>query len=131
MQFYIAVVHKEEASAYGLGFPDLPGCFSAADSWDEVLAKATEALDLYFEDAEPVTPRSIGEIRDDPEVAAALAEGAVLMPIPYVPAEGRQVRANISLDRGLLRAIDEVAARRRMTRSSFLASLARREITGI
>jgi metal-responsive CopG/Arc/MetJ family transcriptional regulator len=41
---------------------------------------------------------------------------------------GRSVKANISLDRGLLDAIDEAAKRVGVTRSSFLASAAREKI---
>jgi len=42
---------------------------------------------------------------------------------------GRPVKANISLDRGLLNAIDAAAKRSGLTRSSFLASAAREKIT--
>ncbi len=131
MRFYTAVVHQEGDSAFGLTFPDLPGCFAAADAWEEIPQRAAEAMDLWFEDVADVPPRPLGEVRRLPEVAAALAEGATLLTVPYIHPEGAQVRANISLDRGLLRAIDETARGRRMSRSAFLGSLARKEITGV
>ncbi len=53
------------------------------------------------------------------------------MAVLYIAPDGTQVKANISLDRGLLRAIDDTAKGRKMTRSAFLAALARREITGV
>jgi len=53
------------------------------------------------------------------------------MPVPYIPADTAMERVNVSIERGLLRAIDEVAKSRRMTRSSFLASAARRELVGV
>jgi predicted RNase H-like HicB family nuclease len=31
MRYYHAVVHKDADSAFGVHFPDLPGCFSAAE----------------------------------------------------------------------------------------------------
>ncbi|MWB77947.1 hypothetical protein GLS40_07930 [Pseudooceanicola sp. 216_PA32_1] len=37
---------------------------------------------------------------------------------------------NVSIERGLLRSIDQFAKSRGMTRSSFLASAARRELVG-
>ena len=40
MKTYIALVHKDADSAWGVSFPDLPGCFSAADTLDDVLPKA-------------------------------------------------------------------------------------------
>ncbi|MBW7920648.1 MAG: type II toxin-antitoxin system HicB family antitoxin [Rubellimicrobium sp.] len=50
MRNYTIIIHHDTDSAYGLTFPDLPGCFAAADSWDEIPAAAAEALDLWFED---------------------------------------------------------------------------------
>jgi hypothetical protein len=73
-------------------------------------------------------PRSIEAVRADPEVAAALAHGAVLAIVPLVLDAGRPVKANLSLDAGLLAAIDEAAAARGLTRSAFLASAAREKI---
>ena len=35
MKPYIVIVHKDEHSAYGMSFPDAPGCFSAADEIDD------------------------------------------------------------------------------------------------
>jgi predicted RNase H-like HicB family nuclease len=35
MRTYFAIVHKEEDSAVGVVFPDLPGCFSAGDAYDK------------------------------------------------------------------------------------------------
>jgi predicted RNase H-like HicB family nuclease len=131
MRFYTVIVHQEGDSAFGLTFPDLPGCFAAADVWEEIPAKAAEAMDLFFEDMPDVAARPLGEVRRMAQVQAAVREGAVLLVVPYIHPEGAQVRANISLDRGLLRAIDETARGRRMSRSAFLASLARKEITGV
>ncbi|MDK3016535.1 type II toxin-antitoxin system HicB family antitoxin [Pseudodonghicola flavimaris] len=130
MRYYTAIVHRDEDSAYGLTFPDLPGCFAAADSWDAIPAAAAEALDLWFEDQPDVEPASLDEIRRRPEIAEELAQGAVMMPVPYIPADTALARVNISLERGLLRAIDETAKARGMTRSSFIASSARRELVG-
>jgi predicted RNase H-like HicB family nuclease len=131
MRYYTAIVHQEGDSAFGLTFPDLPGCFAASDTWEDIPLNAAEAFDLYFEDMPEAPSRPLDALRRLPEVAGALAEGATLMVVPYIAPEGAQVRANISLDRGLLRAIDQTAKGRRMTRSAFLAALARREITGV
>lgn len=130
MRYYTAIVHKDEGSAYGLTFPDLPGAFAAADDWNGIPAAATEALDLWFEDMPDVAPASLEDIRRRNDVAAELAAGAVLMPVPYIPADTAVQRVNITIERGLLRAIDETAKQRGMNRSSFLASAARREMIG-
>ena len=55
-----AVIDKDPDSAYGIRFPELPRCFSGADTFEEIVPDAIEAVSLYFEDFEPVpdsTPR--------------------------------------------------------------------------
>ncbi|WP_373354193.1 type II toxin-antitoxin system HicB family antitoxin [Pseudoroseicyclus sp. CXY001] len=128
MKHFIAVVHQEGDSAYGLHFPDLPGCVSAADRVDDLLPKAIEALQLWFEDMPPVSPGSMADVRR--AAAEDIAAGAVLIAVPLIQSEARPVRANISLDRGMLAAIDEAARARGLTRSSFIAEAARKEIEG-
>ena len=126
MQYFYAVVHKDEDSAFGVTFPDLPGCFSAADRIEDVLPNACEALELWFEDAENVVPMRLDQVRQ--MVAEDLAAGAFLIAVPRIVRMGKQVRANISLDRGMLDAIDRAASERSLTRSAFLADAARNEI---
>ena len=55
-------------------------------------------------------------------------EGAVISAVPLIRDLGSTTRINVSLDLGLLKAIDEAAAARKQTRSAFLASAARREL---
>lgn len=130
MRHYIAVVHQEGGSAFGVHFPDVPGCFSAADDADALLGEASTALALHLEDMAMPEARSMDEIRNDPDVQSDLADGAFLMAVPYLSLAGRTVRANVTFDAGLLRAIDQTAKRRKLTRSSYLAELARRDIAG-
>ena len=73
-------------------------------------------------------PRTAEEVRNDPNLAD-WREGAVLAWVPVIAEKGRPRRINISLDAGLLEAIDQETHRRGMTRSAFLSSAARREIT--
>jgi predicted RNase H-like HicB family nuclease len=129
MTYYHAIVHKDEDSAFGVHFPDLPGCFSAADTLDEVMPMAVEAASLYLEDEVTLPePRSIEAIRA--EVAKDLTDGAFLILVPYIRNSGVPTRVNISLDRGMLNAIDAAASVRKLTRSACLAQAARNEIEG-
>jgi metal-responsive CopG/Arc/MetJ family transcriptional regulator len=57
-----------------------------------------------------------------------LSKGAFLVQVPLIENDTAVVRANVSFERGLLRAIDEAAAARGLTRAAFLAQAARREI---
>ena len=129
MKTYFAVVHKDPDSAYGVSFPDLPGCFSAADKLGDVLPNACEALALWLEDAADIEPASMEQVRRD--AAQDLADGAFLIAVPRITNAGRPVRVNLSLDRGTLEAIDAAAAARKLTRSGFIAEAARNEIQGM
>ena len=113
-------------SAYGIQFPEVPGCFSAADTFEEIVPNAIEALSLFFEDSEPVSARGLEAVRE--QVAENIAEGAVLMMIPYVQDRKRVVRVNLSLEKGFLDTMDEAARMRGMTRSAFVQKAATREI---
>ena len=41
---YIALIHKEDASDYGVSFPDLPGCVTAGATLDEARAPVLKRL---------------------------------------------------------------------------------------
>jgi predicted RNase H-like HicB family nuclease len=132
MSRYVAIVDGKPG-AYGVVVPDLPGCTSGGATVDAALRSAVEAVTLWVEDARAdgekiPTPRTAEKLRNDPEVAAALAEDGVLAYVPLVLDAARPVKANLSLDAGLLNAIDEAAERRGLTRSAFLASAAREKI---
>ena len=60
------------------------------------------------------------------EIEPAANEIAVLVPV--VLDKGRTVRANLTLDAGLLEAIDAEAEKRGLSRSAFVASLARERL---
>jgi hypothetical protein len=59
-------------------------------------------------------------------VATALAEGAALAIVPLVRDVGRPAKANLSLDAGLLAAIDEAAAARGWSKIALSADLSPR-----
>ena len=123
---YVAVIDKDPDSAYGVRFPEVPGCFSAADTFEEIVPSAIEALSLFFEDTDPVPPWGLERVRK--QVADDIAGGAVLMMIPYVRDRKRVVRVNLSLEKGFLDTLDEAARMRGMTRSAFVEKAATREI---
>jgi predicted RNase H-like HicB family nuclease len=129
---YIAFIHKEPDSCYGVGFPDLPGCISAGDTLDDAVANAVLALSGHVRmmdmDGDLVPrPRTIEEIVADKNLDED-REGAILSAIALVKDRGSSTRINVSLDLGLLEAIDAEARSRKQTRSAFLTSAARREL---
>ena len=124
MKYFYALVHKDADSAFGVTFPDLPGCFSAADELEDVVPTAIDALELWFEDAQPVAPSSLAEVNQ--MVADELTQGAFLVAVPWIDRDQdeRAVRVNISLSRAVLEAIDKAAEMRSVTRSAFLTAAA-------
>jgi predicted RNase H-like HicB family nuclease len=129
---YVALVDGR-AGNYGVVVPDLPGCTSADTTVEEALVNVQEAISMWADAIigqghEIPAPRSLESVLADPQTRSAMDEGAAVVLIPMVREMGRPMRANISLDRGLLDAIDEAAAARGLTRSAFLASAAREKI---
>ena len=120
--------------AYGVVIPDLPGCTAMGKTVDEALRNAIAAARDWAADAKASgedipKPRAIESLRADPEVAEAIREGAALSVVPLLLDSGQPRTANISLDAGLLEAIDEAAKERGLTRSAFIATAAREKIT--
>lgn len=129
---YIAFVHKDPDSVYGVSFPDIPGCISAGDTIDEAVRNGVEALSGHVRmleaDGDPVPqPRDFDAIMAD-ESLVDDRRGAMTVIIPLIRDRGSTARINVSFDLGLLEAIDAAARERGQTRSAFLASAARREI---
>ncbi|QPC43468.1 type II toxin-antitoxin system HicB family antitoxin [Kaustia mangrovi] len=132
MSRYVALIDGERG-AYGVAFPDCPGCTAMGETIDEALHNAAEALSEWVADESAAgrgapAPRSADELRADPEVVEAIREGAAMAVVPLVLETGRATRANVSIDAGLLAAIDEAAARAGITRSAYLASAARERL---
>ena len=75
MNTYIALIHPPEGgSSWGITFPDVPGCVSAGDSFEEVLTGGREALSSHLAlsaaEGDPVPPaRSFETLRADPDLA--------------------------------------------------------------
>ncbi|MFT0891015.1 type II toxin-antitoxin system HicB family antitoxin [Pseudochelatococcus sp. G4_1912] len=129
---YVAFIHKSTDSDYGVSFPDFPGCISAGSTVDEAVVNAGEALSghvaMMVADGEEIpSPRSLDAILADPELVEE-REGASFVHVPLIRDRGSSVRVNISIDAGLLEAIDQTAKARGMTRSGFIASAVRHEI---
>lgn len=132
---YVAVVEKDEDSAFGVWFPDVEGCFSAGETLEEAVANSAAALRQHVEAVESAgrsvqAARAIDDVLLDKDVRASLKAGAVLLAVPLLADAGRTVRINVSLDKGLVDQIDAAAAARGLTRSAFLAQAAREKISG-
>jgi len=121
---YVALIDGHEG-AYGVTVPDLPGCFSGGATVEEALANAQEAVVMWIEEMESQG----GDIPAPRSAEDAMREfTGIITLVPLVRDSGRAKRVNLSLDTGLLEAIDDAAAMHKLTRSAFLASAAREKI---
>ncbi len=119
--------------AYGVVFPDLPGCAAMGATVEEALFNAADAMrdwvSVTVENGGKVPPpRPLDKVRLVTEVVEALAEGSSLASVALVRETGKPVKANLSLDAGVLAAIDAEAARRNLTRSAFVEMMAKRSL---
>jgi antitoxin HicB len=87
MTHYIALIHKEADSSFGVSFPDVPGVVTAADTLDEAMKKAAEVLEFAAEDwleqtgSEFPPPRTIDELRGSADFQDS-ARDAVIAAVP-------------------------------------------------
>lgn len=81
MKFFYAILDHDEGGAFGLTFPDLPGCFASADSLNDLMANAQEALSLWLSDSALTEPSDINLFH---AIAAEdLREGGVIIAVPF------------------------------------------------
>lgn len=130
MANYIAIVHKEPKSEFGVSFPDFPGCVTAGKNIDDAKDMAQEALLLHIhgmlEDGEELpSPSKLEEIMTDADYADAVAYLVVEVP----DARQRTIRVNITVPEITLKRIDAEAKKRGITRSSFLVYAAQTSLT--
>ncbi len=123
MAYYTGILDGS-GDVWGVRIPDVAGCHGGGASPEAAIADAISALRAMAEDGELAPPRTPDQIAADPEAEFDAAAGESLVMIPLLADRGRPVRANISLDAGVLAAIDAEAARRGLTRSAFLVSAA-------
>ena len=129
MTSYIGLIDGK-AGAYGVYFPDLPGCTAMGATIDKAVANAADAMRDWVDATEKKgdkvpAPRALESLSADDDAAEMLREGALVVRVPLVRAIGRPIKANLSIDAGVLAAIDEEAKRRRLTRSAFIELMAR------
>jgi predicted RNase H-like HicB family nuclease len=120
---YIAYLHKDKKSDYGVSFPDFPGCITAGSTLEEARKMAVEALSLHIagmlEDVEAVPePSTLDELQNDPAM-----KGAVAFLVEAAPTE-RTVRINITARESQIAEIDNRARAAKLSRSAYIVNRA-------
>lgn len=103
MRPYIVIVHKDAGSAYGMTFPDAPGCFSAADEVNDLFLMAREALELWAagmrdEGMDVAEPRDFEALRADPLWRESFEDAAFIIAAPAPWDERSQAAAGLSIE---------------------------------
>jgi len=134
LRFYPAVISQDEPGGpFGVVFPDLPGCVSGGDTVQAAAEAAAEALALHIEgmlEAGETLPPASAPDAPLPDWLAGAGGNTVARVL--VPAEvpGRSVRANVTMDEGLLARLDAAAAAEGMSRSGYIAQAVRERLRG-
>lgn len=128
MAHYVGILDGAKA-VWGIRIPDFPGCHGGGENPEAALADAISALRelAAHQVARGIAikpPRPMQAIMSDPAAEFDPTAGESLVMVPLLLDSGRSVKANISLDAGLLETIDEEAERRGLTRSAFFTSAA-------
>jgi len=124
---YIAYLHKDRKSDFGVSFPDFPGCITAGKTLEESRRNAEEALALHIsgmiEDGETIPePSTLDDIADDPAKKDAVA---ILVNVD----SEKRVRVNITARESQIERIDRLAEQAGMTRSAYVVQAALHERT--
>jgi predicted RNase H-like HicB family nuclease len=122
---YIAYLHKDDRSDFGVSFPDFPGCVTAGRTLEEARRKAVEALSLHIAgmvaDGEKIpNPSTIDDVAGDPAIKGAVAF--------LVPAHSeRTVRVNVTARESQLEQIDRLARSAGLNRSAYMVQAAMKQ----
>jgi predicted RNase H-like HicB family nuclease len=128
MTHYVGVLDGS-GDVWGVRFPDVPGCVGGGATPETAISDAALALKDVMAHKQsggfaPPRASALASIIASGEIA----EGESAVMIPLLLDAGRTVRANLTLDAGLLESIDAEAKLRGVTRSAFVASAAREKI---
>ena len=127
MKYPIAIEMGGPKKSWGVVVPDLPGCFSAADSGiDEAIENAKEAIELWIEVAldqeiEIPRPSMITDLQKKKEYKGWI--WAVAEVDPALLSDEIE-RINITLPKRVLSRLDAKAKKAGESRSGFIAHLA-------
>lgn len=116
MKNYIALFEYEEGKkGFGVIFPDIPGCFSAGNTYEEAYKMAHEALAFHLADEKKTPkPRTLEQIKKTWESWEEWENNYKFMPVPiaFIPADKKSKKNNLIISETLLSQVDAVAENR-------------------
>jgi predicted RNase H-like HicB family nuclease len=113
---YIACVAAEKGGGFTVSFPDLEGCFTQGETFEDAVRYAAEAAAQWLE-ANGAYPRP-----GNPKTTtrAIVKAGGIPVAVEAPALKTRVVPVTISLPQSVLRRIDMAAEVQGMTRSAFI-----------
>ena len=133
MLYPIAIERGDKNTAHGIVVPDIAGCFSAADDYNDVFNNAAEAITGHLEclaeaGLEIPLPSDIEKYIDDLNYKG-MTWGVVAVDVSrYL---GKTEKVNVTLPSRLIHLIDAKVAgnkERYKSRSAYLSSLAEKDL---
>lgn len=133
MYYPIAIEPGDDTHAFGAVVPDIPGCFSAGDSFEQALVNAREAIEFHLEglcedgfDIPQANP--LQAHYSNPDFAGWVW---ALVEVDITPYLGKSQKVNVTLPDVLLKRIDDTVAKKPAykSRSGFLAQAALHELS--
>lgn len=126
MYYPIAVEKGDDTHAYGVTVPDIPGCFSAGDTFEEALQNVREAiaghLEILAEDGEEIPlASSASQFMNDPDYVGYIW---AVIDVDVSRYMGKAEKINVTLPSRLVHLIDDKVKQdsRFKSRSAFLAA---------
>lgn len=126
MLYPIAVEKGSDVEAYGVIVPDIKGCFSAGDTFEEALTNVKEAiaghLEILTEDGEEIPLASeVSKYLNDDEFKGFIWAVVDVDVSRYL---GKAEKINVTLPSRLIRLIDDKVGKDKQfkSRSAFLAA---------
>ena len=131
---HYAGILEGSGKVWSIRVPDLPGCHGGGKSPDAAITDTISAMrewaqTIASDGAAIPAARGVQAIMKESDVEYDAAAGESIVMLPLLIDLGRPAKANISLDAGMLEAIDAEAALRGMTRSAFMVGAAYDKIT--
>lgn len=124
-------IHKEDGSVFGVIVPDIPGCHSWGDTFEDAVKNAKEAIQGHVEtllelgEKVEVKCRKVEELIKNNAYAGAIW---AIVDIDEMTIDPTPERVNISLPRFILSRIDAYTKEHHDTRSGFLSRAAIKEL---
>jgi predicted RNase H-like HicB family nuclease len=131
MTYFVGILDGSD-DTWGVRLPDVPGCVGGGSSPEAAMSDAALALkDVMAHKQSSGFAIPPASALADIIASGEIGEGESAVMIPLLLDSGRTVRANLTLDAGLLELIDIEAKNRGITRSAFVASAAREKIASL